>query len=144
MSQEMNPDMKTKLRALLIKHEGYKTHPYVDTTGHVTIGIGRNLTDRGALPSEIDLMCENDSNYFFSFLNEKYSWFPKLNEARQIALIDMCFMGTRSFMEFEKMLDALSKEDYSNAAKEILNSEYRKEVGQRDWDIANIIKNGTL
>ena len=30
----------------LTRHEGFRGRPYTDTTGHLTIGYGRNLTDR--------------------------------------------------------------------------------------------------
>lgn len=140
----MTPDMKTKLRAFLISHEGYKDKPYVDTTGNITIGIGRNLSGRGVLPTEIDMMFDHDVDYFFNFLSDHFAWFNKLNPARQIALVDMAFMGTKSFLTFEKMINALANQDYYQAAKEILNSEYEKQVGSRAWDIANVIKTGEL
>lgn len=140
----MTPDMKGKLRHLLIQHEGYKTHPYVDTTGHDTIGIGRNLTDRGVLPTEIDMMFNNDVDYFYNFLTDKFEWFPKLNEPRQIALIDMSFMGTKTFLEFKEMIAAFEAQNYPLAAQELLNSEYAKQVGQRAQDIAKIIETGVL
>ena len=140
----MQLDMKSKLRQLLIKHEGYEGHPYSDSVGKVTIGIGRNLTDRGVLPTEIDMMFDHDVDYFFNFLSDKFVWFPKLNEARQIALVDMCFMGTKTFMQFEKMIAALEMGDYERAAEEITNSKYAGEVGQRAIDLSNIIRMGAI
>jgi len=140
----MTPDMKSKLRHLLISHESYEHFPYTDTTGHITIGIGRNLSDRGVLPTEIDMMFDHDVDYFFNFLTDHFAWFPKLNDARQIALVDMCFMGTRSFLTFDKMIAALEKGDYNLAAQEVVNSKYEDQVGQRAMDIATIIKTGSL
>lgn len=140
----MNNDMKVKLRALLIKHENYKLLPYKDTLGNITIGIGRNLTGRGVLPVEIDMMFDNDVDHFFSFLAISFPWFNKLNDARQCALVDMCFMGTKTFLEFKEMIAALEKEDYEGAAQEIVNSHYESEVHQRAHDIAEIIRTGTL
>jgi lysozyme len=140
----MTPDMKSKLRHLLIQHERYKQLPYTDSVGKITIGIGRNLTDRGVLPTEIDMMLDHDVDYFYNFLTTRFIWFQHLNENRQLALIDMCFMGTGHFMEFEKMIAALETGDYEKAADEILNSEYDKQVGQRAIDISNIIRSGAL
>ncbi len=140
----MTPDMKAKLRHLLIIHEGYAAHPYKDTMGHITIGIGRNLDSRGVLPTEIDMMCDNDMQYFYNHLSEKFPWFLKLNDARQIALIDMCFMGLKKFCTFVKMIDYLNKEDYDSAAIEILDSNYARQVGKRAIDLAAIIKLGYI
>ena len=38
---------RTVLRALLRHHEGLRLKPYADTTGHWTIGVGRNLEAEG-------------------------------------------------------------------------------------------------
>jgi lysozyme len=140
----MNPDMKVKLRMILIRHEGYRELPYQDTRGFLSIGIGRNLSGRGVLPTEIDMMFDHDVDYFFNFLAEKFNWFNHLNEARQCALVDMCFIGTKTFMEFKKMIAALEKEDFEGAAQEIINSHYETEVHQRAHDIAEIIRTGCL
>jgi lysozyme len=140
----MNADMKSKLRKLLIKHEGYRTRIYTDTQGKITVGIGRNVSDRDFLPTEIDMMFDHDVDYFFNFLTSKYSWFPTLTEARQIALVDMCFMGTRAFMTFQKMIESLENEDYVRAAQELLDSKYEMQVGNRANDIAHIINTGIL
>ncbi len=140
----MTPDMKVKLKALLIKHEDLKDKPYTDSLGNLTIGIGRNLTGRGVLPDEINLMFDNDSGYFYEFLSKNFEWFNQLNEARQCALVDMCFMGTNSFLEFHKMISALELGNFELAANEIVNSHYEKEVHQRAHDLAEIIRTGEL
>lgn len=140
----VNHDMKVKLKSLLIKHEGQKLKLYEDTLGNLTIGIGRNLSDRDIYQSECDLMFDNDVNYFADFLSKNYSFFNELNEARQCALIDMCFMGTKKFQTFKRMLLALAYHDYDRAAIEIMDSRYALQVGQRAIDIANIIRTGVL
>lgn len=142
----MNADMKVKLKGLLIKHESYKLLPYLDTANppNITIGIGRNLTGRGVLPVEIDMMFDHDVDHFFNFLSEKFDWFNKLNDARQCALVDMCFMGTKTFCEFTNMIAALEKQDFDCAAQEIINSHYETEVHKRAHDIAEIIRTGNL
>lgn len=140
----MNPTMKAQLRHLLIKHEGYESHPYKDSMGHITIGIGRNLDSRGVLPTEIDMMCDHDMQYFYDQLDSHFKWFAQLNDARQIALIDMCFMGFKKFLSFKKMIAYLEAHDYDNAAIELLDSVYAKQVGNRAIDLASIIKLGYI
>ncbi len=140
----MTPDMKAKLRHLLIVHEGYRQTIYHDSMGIPSIGIGRNLETRGVLPTEIDMMCDNDMQYFYNHLSEKFPWFLKLNDARQIALIDLCFMGFKKFCSFVKMIAYLEQDDYDNAAIELLDSNYAKQVGKRAIDLAAIIKLGYI
>lgn len=141
----MTPDMKSKLRHLLIIHEGYKQTLYHDSKGIPTIGIGRNLESRGVLPTEIDMMCDHDMQYFYDQLDSHFPWFAQLTEPRQIALVDMCFMGFKKFLTFEKMIGYLAKHDYNNAAMELLDSEYgRSETMQRAITLASIIKLGYI
>lgn len=140
----MTPEMKSALRHLLIEHEGYRQKLYHDSLGIPTIGIGRNLEDRGISPTEIDIMCNNDMEYFYGKLNEHFPWFAHLNEARQIALIDMSYMGFQNFLKFEKMISYLAIDDYTSAAYELLDSDYAKQVGKRAIDLAGIIKTGLL
>ena len=140
----MNLDMQLKLKKLLIQHEGCRSEPYSDTKGNITIGIGRNLTDRGVLPSEIDFMYNNDALYFFEQLSADYKWFNYLDENRQIALVDFAFCGMKTFAEFTSMIAALTIHDFDSAADELLNSVYAKQVGQRAIDLANIIRTGDL
>ncbi len=140
----MNQDMKIKLRSLLIKHEGYRTKIYKDSFGNITGGIGRNLSARDFFPDEIELMYVNDVDHFFNFLYQKFPWFSKLNDARQCALVDMCFMGTKTFLEFKDMIAAFEKNDFDSAAREIINSKYETEVHQRAHNLAEIIRTGVL
>lgn len=140
----VNRDMLIKLTTLMIRHEGFRQYPYIDTLDKITIGIGRNLSDRGLECSEVDLLFQNDVNYFYQRLLSEFPWFSLLNQARQIALIDMCFMGFQHFLTFHDMIAALEKQDFVNAAKCIIDSKYEKEVGHRAREIAEIIETGEI
>jgi GH24 family phage-related lysozyme (muramidase) len=41
----ISAEIKTKVKSLLILHENCKLFPYIDTTGNLSIGYGRNLTE---------------------------------------------------------------------------------------------------
>lgn len=140
----MTPDMRVKLRKELIQSEGIKSTLYFDTQGIPTIGVGRNLRDRGLLSDEIDLCLNNDLDYFNDFLFTHYLWFRLLNEPRQIALINLCFAGTKTFTTFKRMIAALEKGDFDSAADEVLDSLYAKQVGNRAVRIADILRTGQL
>ena len=38
---------KTRLRNTLVRHEGLRLEPYTCTAGKLTLGVGRNIEDRG-------------------------------------------------------------------------------------------------
>ncbi|MGO0624759.1 glycoside hydrolase family protein, partial [Escherichia coli] len=115
----MTPEGKQKLKGLLLQHESFRQFPYTDTTGHLTIGIGRNLVDRGITQSEALFLLDDDIVYFNSKLLHFLPFFIHLSENRQIALINMCFnLGVQGFLGFKGMILALESHDYNRAAQE--------------------------
>lgn len=137
----MDTDMMIKLKRSIVNHEGIKRFPYTDTMGNITIGIGYNLTNRGIEDEWINKHYLEDINYFYSQLSE-FPWFHRLNEDRQIVLIDMAFMGWRHFMAFHKMITALEEEDYDKAAKEMLDSKWAMQVKLRAITLADAMRSG--
>lgn len=49
-----------QLREQLERHEGLRLKPYKDTVGKLTIGIGRNLDDKGISRKEAFALLDND------------------------------------------------------------------------------------
>lgn len=45
---------------LVHTHEGVTVYPYEDTVGKITIGVGRNLSDRGLEADEIETLFATD------------------------------------------------------------------------------------
>lgn len=140
----MDQSFKSRLKQLIVSHEDKRNYPYADTKGNITIGIGYNLSDRGLPDSWIDAQYEQDVTYFNAQLLHDFDWYEKLCDARKMVLIDMCFMGYKSFKEFERMLQALRYGDYEKAAQEILNSLWAQQVGYRATENAEIMQTGVL
>ncbi len=142
----MTPDSRLKLKSLLTQDESYRQYVYTDTTGHLTIGIGRNLTTRGVSLSESLYLLDEDIQYFGTKLDQLFAWFSDLCEARQIVLINICFnVGLQGLMGFKRMLDALEKQDYECAATEILDSKVGTiQAHERYNRLANIMRIGEL
>lgn len=139
---QMDQDTKIKLRALLLKHEGYRLIPYPDQFGNLTVGIGHNL-NQPITPTKLEEYYDEDTGGHWKFLNN-YSWFAELNDDRRVALMDFAFMGDKKFAEFEKMISALEKHDYDTAADELLDSDYRQQVPLRAIELAKIIRTGAI
>jgi lysozyme len=141
----MTPESRQKLKNLLVQHESYKQFPYIDTTGHLTIGIGRNLKDRGISLNEALYLLDEDAQYFTSKLSGTLQFWDGLNEARQIALVDMCFnMGLQGLLGFKEMMLAIEAQDFDRAAQEMLDSKWATQVGERATSLARIMKSGEL
>lgn len=141
----MTPEGKQKLKVLLAKHESYKQFPSSDISGHLMIGVGRNLSDRGISVNEAYYLLDDDISYFFNKLCYLLDFFEELNEARRIVLIDMCFnLGVQGLLGFEDMLSALKDGDYNSAADEMLKSKWFHQVGERAECLADIMRKGYM
>ena len=132
-----------KLTELLIKHEGKMNFPYEDGTGHISIGVGRNLTDRGLSDAEIMMLLDNDLAISVTELNTQFPWFADLNEARQDALISMHYnLGMPSLLKFRKTLELLEQGLFEAAALEMLDSKWANQIGQRAKDLSKMLSTG--
>ena len=80
--------------------------------------------------------------YFDKFLAIDFPWYAGLSDARKMVLIDMCFMGYKTFRTFHKMLFALELGNFDKAADEILRSEWANQVHGRALENAEIMRSG--
>jgi lysozyme len=121
-----------KLAEQLRRDEGVRFRPYADTKGKITIGVGRNLTDKGITPRESDYLLGNDIDEAECELHQLMPWTDKLDDARRGVLIAMVFnMGITAFQDFEKFLALVNAGNYTAAGAEMLNSKWAKQVGAR-------------
>ena len=120
------------LKESLIRDEGLRLTVYKDTRGILTIGVGRNLEDRGITENEAMKLLENDILQCSADLSLHLEWTNALDEPRREVLINMLFnLGLGGLLKFQKMLDALKQGNYSLAAKEMLDSKWAKQTGAR-------------
>jgi len=127
----------------LKRDEGVRLRPYLCTAGKQTIGVGRNLEDLGITAAEADYLLENDIGRTLSELDQALPWWRDLSGARQEALINMAFnMGVSRLCGFHKMLKALQKGAYEQAAAEALHSRWAHQVGDRAGRIAQKLAEG--
>jgi len=117
---------------LILKNEGIRLHPYLCPAGYLTIGVGRNLDSTGITREEALYLRDNDIRRVEGELDEGLLWWRELSAVRQAVLVDMCFnLGFHGLLGFVKMLMALRRGDWSQAAAEIRNSDYYSQVGIR-------------
>ena len=148
----------------LIAHEGLRLEVYKDSLGIDTIGIGRNLEDRGITKEELDWMdipnmaivhtlgiteadamylAENDVQIVEEELVRAHPCVNKLDAVRQLVVMDMAFnMGVPRLCKFKNMWNAIHEENYIAAAKEMLDSRWAVQVKSRSTKLANAMHNG--
>ena len=130
----------------LIAHEGLRLQVYQDTLGIDTIGIGRNLEDRGITKEELDWMdmpnmdavyehgireadamylAQNDVQIVEEELLRAHPCVEDLDAVRQLVVMDMAFnMGVPRLCKFKKMWNAIHENKFDVAAKEMLDSRW--------------------
>lgn len=129
----------------LKRHEGYRQHPYMCTAGKLTIGIGRNLEDKGISTMEADYLLANDVQDARSDLNGLISHGArtKMGKTREAVLINMLFnIGRHRLTGFVKMLLAVEAGDYEKAAVEMLDSKWATQVGKRAVELSAQMRTG--
>jgi lysozyme len=130
------------LHLRLIKDEGVKQKPYLDTQGKVTIGVGRNLSDVGITMSTVMQMLDEDLAVAIAEC-QKYPWFTTLDEPRQQILVCMMFnIGATRFQDFQAMITCLKSGNFQGASDEMLNSIWAKQVPTRAQIYADVIRTG--
>ena len=126
----------------LILHEGLRLKPYRCTAGKLTIGVGRNLEDKGISHDEAMLLLRNDIAEVTVQL-EQFDWFRALGPVRRKVLIDMCFnLGMAGLLGFQKMIEALKQGDYEAAADEMVYSRWYRQVGERGRRLERMMRTG--
>lgn len=116
----------------LIRDEGLRLKPYRCTAGKLTIGVGRNLDDRGLTEQEALMLLDNDIKAFWGQLVTSLPWVMQAPEAVQEVLTNMCFnLGLAGLLGFRQTLALLQAGRYADAAAEMLRSKWAGQVGAR-------------
>lgn len=132
-----------RLKTQLIKHEGKSLKLYPDSVKKLTVGVGRNIEDRGISDDECDLMLENDIQLAKAEA-EKFQWYDALDNVRQNVVIEMIFnLGLPRFSGFKKAIAAIEQSNYKTAAAEFLDSAWAVQVGNRALRLAEMMRSGT-
>lgn len=125
------------LRTALIRDEGIRLKPYVDTVGKLTIGVGRNLTDRGLSPNEVQILLDNDLDIVEKEVRKAIPWYVDLDEPRQEVLLNMAFnLGTPTLLTFKRFLVAAERGDHLTASEMMLDSKWARQVKGRALRLA--------
>jgi lysozyme len=125
-----------RLRELVERHEGRRYFAYLCPSGKISIGVGRNIEELGLSDSEVSFLFHNDIERCIAELLG-FKWFKELSEVRQAAMVDMNFnMGMSRFSKFKKLFDALSRHDYREAAMQMLDSKWARQVPERARGLA--------
>ena len=127
----------------LIDHEGLELKPYHCTADKLTIGVGRNIQDRGITEDEARYLLKNDIKIVEDELLTRQPVVAGLDSVRQRVLVDMGFnLGLPILMKFQNMWAAIEDEDYHEAARQMMDSRWADQVGRRAERLAQAMSSG--
>jgi lysozyme len=148
----------------LVDHEGMVLTVYKDSLGIDTIGIGRNLKDRGISREELDYLdipnmevvyehgiSEADARYLAlndiaiveNELCRVHNCVENLDSVRQLVLMDMAFnMGVPRLCKFKLMWNAIHEEKWEVASREMIDSKWARQVGRRAKILSDAMASG--
>ncbi len=135
---------RQKLRAQLIRHEGERLKPYLDTVGKLTIGVGRNLDDVGITADESAYLLSGDIDRATRGLFARYpTWFPTLDPVRQSVLVNMAFnLGLARLAGFTRTLACVAGGQYGDAADAMRQSKWATQVKGRAVELSEQMRTG--
>lgn len=130
-----------KVKKRLIQEESMQLFPYKCSANKLTLGVGRNIEDRGISDVTAMQMLEEDIDLCVEELARNITWWEEAPDGIQEVLIDLCFnMGISRLMLFTKTLGYMGSGEMSKAADELLNSRYATMVPNRAKRNADIIR----
>ncbi len=154
----MTEALMNRTKAQLVRHEGLRLKPYRCTAGKLTIGIGRNLDDRGISQKEAYALLERDiQDCEQQLLEEIPDVYNGLDEVRQSVLLNMCisipqsrfaplrepcYLGINGLLGFKNTLAFIAAGDWERAANGMLASKWAKQVGLRAIELSEMMRKG--
>jgi len=154
---------RDELVKMIAIHEGIVLNVYQDHLGINTVGIGRNLDDRGITDGELLFMNKTIDDVYDDGLTEEEAYYLCMNDiaivekelldskpivnqlsaVRQMVLVDMAFnMGVPRLKLFKNMWLAIEKVNYPLACEEMIDSRWASQVGNRAMKLSLAMKNG--
>lgn len=127
----------------LMADEGFRSRPYKDSVGKITIGYGRNLDDNPLTIQEAEYLLVSDIDRASAQLDARLPWWRTLDDVRQSVVLNMCFnMGILRLLGFRRTLTSIQNGDFETAAREMLDSRWAQQVGHRAQRLAQEMKTG--
>ena len=127
------------------RQEGLRLTAYVDTLGNRSIGYGHTPAFPGQMitEAEAEALLMQDLNAAQTYLLTALPWCSSLAVPRYCVLWNMTFnMGIAHLLEFRLMLAAVRNANYSEAAKQMLNSLWASQVKERAVELAEQMETG--
>lgn len=133
----------------LRRHEGCRLRPYRDSVGVWTNGFGntKNVTENTPAITEqqaLDQLIENIAEAVTT-AKRVFKTYSDLDPVRKSVAINMAFnLGESRLRQFKKFLAAVEGKNWTEAALQMLDSKWSRQVGQRATELAARMSSGKI
>ncbi|NLJ27884.1 glycoside hydrolase family protein [Desulforhabdus amnigena] len=142
-----------KLKKDLKREEGLKLHAFMSPLGSWTCGYGHNLEAAGCSKETIERYkiegitkaqaekwLDEDIRKAEQAARNHVSFFDELSERRQEVLVTLVFMFGWQLRQSKRIINALERRNYEDAAKQILKSKMAARAGERVRRLAEMMR----
>ena len=137
----LSHNQEVALHRQLVAFEGFKTKPYKDTLGNLTIGVG-HLLKKGLTRRAIECILDDDIDEAAQWLSTALPWTSTLDPIRYRVLLDMTFNLGPGMGEFRATLKAVKAGQFEEASRHMLDSLWAEQVGRRAQILAAMMRTG--
>ena len=139
------------LEIAVMKDEGFRASPYLDSVGVPTIGYGTTVIMGKKVTMDDPTITPQDARHLLradlygaAIDAQDLFWnFATMNDVRQEVLVNMTYnLGKRGLAGFKKMLAAAESLDYDTMAEEMTDSKWYGQVGKRAVRLVNEMRFG--
>ena len=124
------------------QEEGFRSKPYKDSVGVLTIGYGTNL-DEGIDDVEATFLLQHRLDRTADAVEKAIPWVVDLDKVRFEVLVDMAYnMGVAGLMQFHRTLAMVEAKNFDGAASAMLESKWAAEVGHRAVALSEMMRTG--
>jgi lysozyme len=129
----------------LKRHEGFSSAPYLDTTGHWTVGYGHQCP-RSHLPvtePQALAILQSDIQLARSNIFRYLPWMKSVDLVRQDVFVELAFeMGLEGLLGFHRTLTDAQDGLWVKCSTDVLLSDWAVQVKGRALELAQILRTG--
>ena len=125
------PQESPSLIDTIQQEEGFRSKPYKDSEGVLTIGYGLNLSE-GITRAEAGWILRSRLDHATHCLERNWKPYYRMPQQTQDALSEMAYqLGCAGVLEFHLMLSALDRGECADAKLKALDSDWSRETPAR-------------